>query len=71
MYNRDKRGRFMRVNRMLTIEEAAQLLGYSITTVNRHLRKGLIRKVQVRKGYRVFIPQSEILRIKAGIIGSE
>lgn len=58
----------MRLAGMLTVLEAAQLLGYAECTVWRHINKGLIRKVQVKKGYRVFIPREEIMRIKAGVI---
>jgi excisionase family DNA binding protein len=56
---------------MLTVPEAAQLLGYSEITVWRHLGKGLIRKSQVSKGYKVLIPYTEVLRIKTGIDPSE
>lgn len=58
----------MRSTGMLTVSEAAQLLGYSDCTVWRHINRGLIKKVQVDKWCRVFIPHEEIIRIKTGIV---
>ena len=44
----------------LSPREFAQRAGLSKSTVDRYLRKGLLAKVQLGKGYRVWIPESEL-----------
>jgi predicted site-specific integrase-resolvase len=58
----------MRLSGMLTVLETAQLLGCAEVTIWRYIRKGFIRKVQVAHQHRVFIPHTEVLRIKSGIV---
>ncbi len=56
----------MRSTNLLTVQEAAQLLGVADVTVWRYLAKGVMKKVQVAPGHRVFVPWKEVLRIKSG-----
>tara|TARA_R110002073_G_scaffold8761_8_gene46914 strand:+ start:6718 stop:7053 length:336 start_codon:yes stop_codon:yes gene_type:complete len=44
----------------LSPKEFARRAGVSKSTVDRYLKKGLLTKVQRRKGYRVWIPEHEL-----------